>query len=64
MLLARRILQEYDDSTVDEPAVNPAEFWNFANRTILWKSQGVLEGSEVFFVDSQESCLSPICGHC
>ncbi len=38
-IAARPILQEYDAFTVDELTVNPAEFGNLANRTILWKSQ-------------------------
>ena len=39
-------------STVVEAAMNPAEFENLANRTILWKSQKRVGGKRT---DSQET---------
>ena len=43
-LLARPILQEYDTSTEDEPAVNPAELESQQLGTTLWKSQKLVGG--------------------
>ena len=39
-----RILKDYDDSTVDELAVHPAEFGKLSAAITLWKSQTRVEG--------------------